>query len=177
MSFVLDLNNIQPISLDDIEGKKDIKPNEDTENEQIADNIIDIEPTISNTEPTINKPNIEIKQKTKSINQIPKKKHKKSLTLNSPLSTLHSQPSTLNSQPFNLLLSLKEAETLSGISSMSIRKAIKIKEINYSLDKGKYKINFDDLLNWCYLSTRRKNVFNTVGIGQYVNSWRSVIKE
>lgn len=170
MSFVLDLNNIQPISLDDIEDKKDIKPNEDTENEQIADNIVDIEPIVNNIKPVTNEPIIEAKQKTKSINQIPKKKHKKNLTLNPQLPTL-------NSQPFNLLLSLKEAETLSGISSMSIRKAIKIKEINYSLDKGKYKINFDDLLNWCYLSTRRKNVFNTVGIGQYVNSWRSVIKE
>lgn len=149
MSFILDLNNIKPITLEDLEPKKN--------NEQIADTDIKIE-EIKNEIPEIKETKLEI----------PKKRIKKN-----PNST--SQPQQIASKSNLFLLSIKEAETLSGISSISIRKAIKAKEINYSLDNGKYKIDFNDLLTWCYLSTRRKNVFNTAGIGKFVNSWNIII--
>ncbi len=72
----------------------------------------------------------------------------------------------------DLLLSIKECETLTGISSVSIRKALKDKEIDYTIENKQYRISFEELLRWCYSSTRRKNVLNTKGIGKYVNEWK-----
>ena len=140
MPVIIDLNNIKPISLEQIE--KDKEPN-----------------TTFNTE-------IIEKKETPKIEKIkiPKKKVKKEIDINMELNPNN-----------NLLLTIKEAETLSGISTISIRKAIKSKEIDYTLDDGKYKIDFNNLIKWCYSSTRRKNVFNTVGIGKYVNSWKTTI--
>lgn len=137
MPLIIDLNNIKPINLEQIEKK---------EESNISFNTETIE-----------------KKENKKI-EIPKKKIKKEINLNLELDNQN-----------NLLLTIKEAETLSGISAMSIRKAIKTKEIDYSLDNKKYKIEFDSLLKWCYSSTRRKNVFNTIGIGKYVNSWKTTI--
>lgn len=135
MPIIIDLNNIKPISLEQIE------------KDEISNNTF----------------NTEITKKKEKI-KIPKKRIKKEIDINMELNS--------NS---NLLLTIKEAETLSGISTISIRKAIKLKEIDYILDNGKYKIDFNNLIKWCYSSTRRKNVFNTVGIGKYVNSWKTTI--
>lgn len=155
MSFILDLNNIKPITLEDLEPKEEVRPNTVIGPEKI------LEPEKSNEQ--VADTNIIIEEKIK----IPKKKSK----VNDASKTQIQVTTKKN----NLLLSIKEAETLSGISKISIRKAIKAKEINYSLDDGKYKIDFNDLLTWCYSSTRRKNVFNTAGIGKFVNSWNTII--
>ncbi|HOC96563.1 MAG TPA: hypothetical protein PKN97_02310 [bacterium] len=130
MPIVIDLNNIKPIKLEELE------------DQQPTDKPIDI------------KEKIHSKKKTKKIikNKI------------------------ISNQETQLLLTLKEAEAISGISAITIRKAIKNKEINYTLHNGKYKIEFINLLKWCYSSTRRKNVFCTIGIGKYVNSWNDIIK-
>lgn len=74
-----------------------------------------------------------------------------------------------------LYLTIKECESLSGISSISIRKSIKTKEIDYLLENGKYKISLKSLIVWCYSSARRKNVFDEQGLGKYVDKWNFIL--
>ena len=142
MSPILDLQNLTPISLEELgEPKQEEKKELDKH----------IETSLITEEIKTEKKKLIIKKKKVISNGIPMER------------------------PNDLLLSIKDCETLSGISKVSIRKAIKEKEINYTLEDGKYKISFKELLKWCYLSTRRKNVFNAEGIGRYVNEWKNII--
>ena len=151
MSPILDLQNLTPISLEELgeskpEEKKELdKPIEKSFNSEKLQQI-----------------EVSVKEEIK-----PKKKE---LFIKKPkLNNTDMEPKTPSQE---LLLSIKECETISGISKVSIRKAIKEKEINYLLQNGKYQISFKELLKWCYSSTRRKNVLNNSGIGKYVEEWR-----
>lgn len=135
MSPILDLQNLTPISLEEL--------GEPKQQEKELDKKEVIEPNF--------------------ISKIKTKKKEKLPTIN------------YQQNKNDLLLSIKECETLSSISKVSIRKAIKEKEINYTLEDGKYKIALVELLKWCNASTRRKNVFNAQGIGKYVNEWKNII--
>jgi len=143
MSPILDLQNLTPISLEEL--------GEPKQEEKQLDKPIEQSLITKETEPEKKKLFIKKNNKVKAAQII------------------------LPQQNNNLLLSIKECETLSNISKVSIRKAIKEKEINYTLEDGKYKISFLELLKWCNTSTRRKNVFNTQGIGKYVNEWKNII--
>lgn len=142
MSPILDLQNLTPISLEELEEEsKEINIPSENQTEEVLD--------IKKTKP-----------------------EKKKLVIKKKINI--SKDASLE-RPNDLLLSIKDCETLSGISKVSIRKAIKEKEINYTLENGKYKISFKELLKWCYASTRRKNVFNNQGIGKYVNEWNIML--
>lgn len=150
MSPILDLQNLTPISLEDLDNQNNT---EQLKQEEKIDTLIDT---------TLNSKKEEIETKIKTIKTNAKrrkeeKEEKENYNLDKPIS---------------LLLSIKECETLSGISKVSIRKALKEKELNYTIENKQYRIAFKELLKWCYSSTRRKNVFNTKGIGQYVNEWK-----
>ncbi len=154
MSPILDLENLTPISLEELGEQKQQFSNKtndvEIEKKELNKEIIE---TISVKEKTNNKPFKQAIKKTKKVdNKIEQRQ-----------------------QSSELLLSIKDCEVLSSISKVSIRKAIKEKEINYILENGKYKIPFKELLKWCYSSTRRKNVFNNQGIGKYVKEWNVML--
>jgi|GEM_PF-2451746 len=158
MSPILDLENLTPISLEELGEVKQLPSNEikdiESETKELNKEIIE---------------NISIKEKTN------KKPFKQKINSTSKTNKLTNSVTNIQ-QSSELLLSIKDCEVLSGISKVSIRKAIKEKEINYILEDGKYKISFKELLKWCYSSTRRKNVFNSQGIGRYVNEWNIILK-
>ncbi len=153
MSPILDLENLTPISLEELGEPKSFLT-ETSENKQKKEKELN-----------------ESIEKVFITKEIKTEKKKLFIKKNTKVKTIQIIPPQ---QDNNLLLSIKDCEILSRISKVSIRKAIKEKEINYVLENGKYKISFTELLKWCYSSTRRKNVFNTQGIGKYVNEWKNI---
>ena len=71
-----------------------------------------------------------------------------------------------------LRLSVSESAKLFGVSSKTIRQAIKDEELKYIVVKGRYKINFSSLVDWSQKSTRRANLLKNAGLGQYVEQWK-----
>jgi len=69
-------------------------------------------------------------------------------------------------------ISISEASRLFGVSTKTIRQAIKLQEITYIVVKSRYKLNFASLVEWSQKSTRRKNIFYGQGIGQYAEQWK-----
>ncbi len=69
-------------------------------------------------------------------------------------------------------LSVNEASRLFGVSSKTIRQAIKSREITYIVVRGRYKLNFESLLAWSQISTRRRDQLAKQGFGQYVDKWK-----
>lgn len=74
--------------------------------------------------------------------------------------------------PSIIRVSVSEAAQLFGVSTKTIRRAIKNQEVRYIVVRGRYKIQFKDLIEWSQKrsSTRRKR--DTEGIGQYVEKWK-----
>ena len=68
-------------------------------------------------------------------------------------------------------VSVSEASRLFGVSSKTIRQAIKNEELKYIVVGGRYKINFASLISWSQKSTRRNNLLKKQGIGQYIDKW------
>lgn len=68
-------------------------------------------------------------------------------------------------------VSVSEASRLFGVSTKTIRQAIKNNELLYIISRGRYKINFESLLIWSQKSTRRTNLLKQQGIGQYIEKW------
>lgn len=81
----------------------------------------------------------------------------------------------LNNQ--TIRLSISEASRLFGLSTKTIRQAIKKSEITYIISRGRYRLNFTSVLNWSQASTRRKNQFSNKGIGQYIDKWKITNKK
>lgn len=69
-------------------------------------------------------------------------------------------------------VSVSEAAKLLGVTSKTIRLAIKKQEIKYIVVRGRYKINFASLIEWSQKSQRRKTQFYHQGIGQYATNWQ-----
>lgn len=69
-------------------------------------------------------------------------------------------------------LSISEAARLFGISSKTIRRAIKDREINYVVVRGRYKLNFDNILRWSQKRPTVKNKLAIEGVGQFVEKWK-----
>jgi excisionase family DNA binding protein len=69
-------------------------------------------------------------------------------------------------------LSVSEAAKLFGVSSKTIRQAIKNEELKYIVVKGRYKISFTSLVEWSQKSTRRYNQLQKQGLGQFVDQWK-----
>lgn len=69
-------------------------------------------------------------------------------------------------------VSVSEAAKLFGVSTQTIRRAIKQQEITYIVVAGRYKINFESLVQWSQRKTTVKNKVASHGIGQYVDKWR-----
>jgi len=69
-------------------------------------------------------------------------------------------------------LSVSEAARMFGVSSITIRRAIKDQEITYVVVQGRYKINFESLLRWSQRTTTVRNKRDESGIGQFVEQWK-----
>ena len=69
-------------------------------------------------------------------------------------------------------VSISEAARLFGVSSQTIRRAIKDQELTYIVVGGRYKLNFESLVKWSQEKTTVRNKSNTSGIGQYVTKWK-----
>ena len=69
-------------------------------------------------------------------------------------------------------VSVSEAARLFGVSTKTIREALRANEVRYIISRGRYKINFESLLKWSQLSTRRRNQLTSQGIGQFVKNWQ-----
>ena len=69
-------------------------------------------------------------------------------------------------------VSVSEASRLFGIDPKTIRRAIKAEQVKYIVVQGRYKINFESLLEWSQGKTTAKNKLAKSGIGQYVDKWK-----
>ena len=69
-------------------------------------------------------------------------------------------------------VSVSEAAKLFGLSQKTIREAIKNNKVAYIVVKDRYRIDFQSLIEWTEVSTRRKRIRDSHGIGQFVNSWK-----
>lgn len=74
-------------------------------------------------------------------------------------------------QNIPIRISISEAGKLFGISTKTIRLAIKNGEILYIIARGRYKLNFESMLAWSQNTNRRSKSLATQGIGQYVDKW------
>ena len=79
-------------------------------------------------------------------------------------------PKKENSTPIRV--SVSEAAKLFGVSTKTIRDAIKAQTIKYIVVKGRYKINFESLVEWSQAAPARLIKRDRDGIGKYVNQWR-----
>jgi len=69
-------------------------------------------------------------------------------------------------------ISVSEAARLFGVSTKTIRQAIKNEELRYIVVNGRYKLSFISLVEWSQQSTRRSNLLRKQGMGQYVDRWK-----
>ncbi|MBN1778950.1 MAG: helix-turn-helix domain-containing protein [Candidatus Buchananbacteria bacterium] len=69
-------------------------------------------------------------------------------------------------------VSVSEASRLFGVDQKTIRRALAKQEIKYVVVRGRYKINFESLLEWSQNRTTAKNKLAKNGIGQYVDKWK-----
>jgi len=74
--------------------------------------------------------------------------------------------------PKPIRVSVSEAARLFGVSTTTIRKALKNQELRYVVVRGRYKISFESLTEWSQQSTRRRNQLANNGIGQFVEKWK-----
>lgn len=69
-------------------------------------------------------------------------------------------------------LSISEAAKLFGVEQKTIRRAIKNQEIAYIVIRGRYRLDFNNLLKWSQKKTTIKNKLSKNGIGQFVDMWK-----
>lgn len=73
---------------------------------------------------------------------------------------------------YPIRVSVSEAARLFGVDPHTIRRAIKKEELRYIVVQGRYKINFESLINWSQNRTSVNNKMQEKGIGQYVEKWK-----
>ncbi|MBI3291005.1 helix-turn-helix domain-containing protein [Candidatus Falkowbacteria bacterium] len=71
-----------------------------------------------------------------------------------------------------LRVSVSEASRLFGVDQKTIRRALKAEELKYIVVQGRYKVNFESLLEWSQGRLTTKNKLQKQGIGQYVDKWK-----
>ncbi len=74
--------------------------------------------------------------------------------------------------PNVIRVTVSEAARLFGVEQKTIRRAIQNEELKYIVVQGRYKINFNSLLEWSQNRTSTKNKLADKGIGQYVDKWK-----
>ena len=72
----------------------------------------------------------------------------------------------------NIRVSVSEAARLFGVDSKTIRRAIANDEIRYVVVRGRYKLNFESLLQWSQSRVKISNKLANEGIGRFVDKWK-----
>ncbi len=78
----------------------------------------------------------------------------------------------MDDQKTIIRVSVSEAARLFGVDSHTIRRALKRQELRYVVVQGRYKINFESLVEWSQNRTTVKNKMENRGIGQFVEKWK-----
>jgi excisionase family DNA binding protein len=80
----------------------------------------------------------------------------------------------MTNQPPNqpIRVSVSEAARLFGVDPITIRRAIKARQLRYVVVRNRYKINFDSLLRWSQSKPATRNKLAKSGVGQYVEKWK-----
>jgi|GEM_PF-489724 len=79
---------------------------------------------------------------------------------------------SMENEAHPIRVSVSEAARLFGVDPHTVRRALSREELRYIVVQGRYKINFESLLNWSQNRTSVKNKFNKKGLGQYVDQWK-----
>ena len=69
-------------------------------------------------------------------------------------------------------VSVSEAARLFGVSQLTIRRAIKDKEVTYAVVQNRYKITFESLVRWSQRTVTARNKLASRGIGQFIEAWK-----
>jgi len=69
-------------------------------------------------------------------------------------------------------VTVSEAARLFGVEQKTIRRAIQASQLKYIVVCGRYKVNFNSLLEWSQGKATTKNKLAGRGIGQYVDKWK-----
>lgn len=69
-------------------------------------------------------------------------------------------------------VTVSEAARLFGVEQKTIRRAIQAGQLKYIVVCGRYKVNFNSLLEWSQGKATTKNKLAARGIGQYVDKWK-----
>ena len=69
-------------------------------------------------------------------------------------------------------ISVSEASRLFGVSTKTIRQAIKLGQVTYVVVRGRYKLNFESMLAWSQASARRRHNLEQDGLGHFVEKWK-----
>lgn len=69
-------------------------------------------------------------------------------------------------------MSVSESARLFGLSTKTIRQAMRQGLITYIVVRGRYRLNFASVLAWSQSSTRRRHALAAGGLGQYVDQWK-----
>ncbi|HCC22912.1 TPA: hypothetical protein DF272_01900 [Candidatus Falkowbacteria bacterium] len=78
----------------------------------------------------------------------------------------------MTDQPKIVRVSVSEAARLFGVDPHTIRRAIRRQELRYVVVQGRYKINFESLVEWSQNRQTIQNKMNERGIGQFVDRWK-----
>ncbi len=70
-------------------------------------------------------------------------------------------------------LSVSESAKIVGIDQITIRRAIQNQELSCIVVQGRYKINFENLLNWALSKPTLTKKLKTKGLGQFVDKWKT----
>jgi excisionase family DNA binding protein len=71
-----------------------------------------------------------------------------------------------------IFLSVSEAAKLTGIGNKTVRRAIESTTVKFIVKQNRYFIDIGSLVRFMLATTKRKNKFNTDGLGQYVDKWK-----
>lgn len=69
-------------------------------------------------------------------------------------------------------VSVSEAARLFGVDQKTIRRALADDELRYVVVRGRYKINFESLVEWSQGKNTVKNKLASNGIGRFVKQWK-----
>lgn len=78
---------------------------------------------------------------------------------------------------YPIRVSVSEAARLFGVDQHTVRRAIKKQELRYIVVQGRYKLNFESLVEWSQNRITVKNKMEQKGIGQFVDKWKIKTKK
>ncbi|HTW96303.1 MAG TPA: hypothetical protein VMD74_01430, partial [Candidatus Methylomirabilis sp.] len=80
----------------------------------------------------------------------------------------------LSLEPRNpIWLTMNETAILGGIQKRTVKRALRAGLIKYRIVTGRYQVNFTSALIFFHSRKKIWNKVKDVGLGQYVEKWRS----